>query len=416
MPTKLTDKTIAATIRLARETGETSVVYDAIAPGLHIYAGKKRATWQVVHRVDGKQRRLRIGHYPSMPLAEARAEAVRIQEAAWMGRDIQTEREQERREAERQAERQRTMRLAAVVDEHIARVIEPKHKAAASTISMLHRDFTDLLGDRMIDEIKRLDVQRCIDKVVDRGSPSSAVRLLAHIKSFFSWAVDRGYIEQSPTIGMRTPQKKVMRDRVLDFLERRALWAALDKIDGRYAAAIRFLALTAARRGEVVAARWEHIDHDKRVWVIPAENSKNGMAHEIWLSDQSLEVIESVRATGARGPIVFGGSAKLPSWSHRKDQLDRLLPDIDPWTYHDLRRTAATGMAALGHTPEVVERVLNHKSRTAGAMAAVYQRFEYADEQRAAWADWGANLLNDLDDVRKVRRAGKRPVLRVVGE
>lgn len=65
---------------------------------------------------------------------------------------------------------------------------------------------------------------------------------------------------------------------------------------------------------------------------------------------------------------------------------------VAPWRIHDLRRTAATGMAALVHAPHVIEAVLNHTSGSRGGLVAVYQHYQYRTERRAALNDWGAHV------------------------
>ena len=73
------------------------------------------------------------------------------------------------------------------------------------------------------------------------------------------------------------------------------------------------------------------------------------------------------------------------------DDLDRVC-EIEPWTLHDLRRTFATNLAALGRPPHVVEKLLNHTSRTISGVAAVYNRHAYMDEMRAAIGAWEKRL------------------------
>jgi integrase len=68
---------------------------------------------------------------------------------------------------------------------------------------------------------------------------------------------------------------------------------------------------------------------------------------------------------------------------------------VPPWTIHDLRRTAATGMARLRIAPHVVDKILNHVSGSISGVAAVYNRFEYGDERRAALEAWG-RYIGDL--------------------
>jgi len=81
-------------------------------------------------------------------------------------------------------------------------------------------------------------------------------------------------------------------------------------------------------------------------------------------------------------PISGYGGAKL--------KLDELLKLGKPWRGHDLRRTAASGMASLGFLPHIIERVLNHTSGATGGLIGVYQRYEYAEERKKALHSWGS--------------------------
>lgn len=68
--------------------------------------------------------------------------------------------------------------------------------------------------------------------------------------------------------------------------------------------------------------------------------------------------------------------------------------EIEPWVLHDLRRAATTAMARLGIAPHVADRVLNHQAGTIRGVAAVYNRFEYLAERKAALEAWGRFVQN----------------------
>jgi integrase len=177
----------------------------------------------------------------------------------------------------------------------------------------------------------------------------------------------------------------------------------------------KLLLLTAQRRDEVGGARWPEIDLDKRLWTIPRERAKNDRAHEVHLSELALEILSELpkisrsRADGAGSepsPYLFTTSGERPvsGFSKAKERLDghmlNLLrvelgqagrdPDaaIEPWILHDLRRTAATGMARLNIAPHVVDRILNHVSGTIRGVAAVYNRHAYLEERKSALEAW----------------------------
>lgn len=157
----------------------------------------------------------------------------------------------------------------------------------------------------------------------------------------------------------------------------------------------------------------------RRLWTMPREKAKNNRAHEIQLSDAAIEVLQSIPRLDAALVFTTTGTRPVSGFSKARGRIDaamikarrrslglpeddrayrkaigvatdKPLPvEIEPWTLHDLRRTAATGMARLNIAPHVVDKVLNHVSGTIRGVAAVYNRFEYLEERRAALEAWG---------------------------
>lgn len=154
---------------------------------------------------------------------------------------------------------------------------------------------------------------------------------------------------------------------------------------------------------------WIEIDTGAKQWVIPRERSKNGLAHTVPLSDTALAILNSLpRVVSAKELIFTSTGATAPSgFSRAKRRLDtemvrleaeragqegRAPVPIPHWTFHDLRRTAASGMAGLGQPVHVVEALLNHRSGTIRGVAAVYNRYDYWREKRAALDAWADRL------------------------
>ena len=87
----------------------------------------------------------------------------------------------------------------------------------------------------------------------------------------------------------------------------------------------------------------------------------------------------------------------ISGYSKAKARLDERMGDhlgnrFKPWRVHELRRTAAGGMAALGFQPHVIERLLNHMSGSQGGLVGLYQRYEYLEERKKALHAWGARM------------------------
>jgi integrase len=245
---------------------------------------------------------------------------------------------------------------------------------------------------RIIHDIERRHIRELVENVaVDR--PVLANRTLAHLSKFFNWLCERDVIKASPCAGVKPPAKEQARDRVLDDAEVKALWRACDGIGGAAGSAVKLMLLTGQRCGEVVGMRRSEISGD--VWTLPPERTKNKQRHEVPLSAQALAVIEAI--PGVDGDYLFTSSEtrRLGNMAPAKTALDTQMKPKAPWVLHDLRRTAASGMAALGVKLPVIEKVLNHMSGSFKGIVGVYQRHEYAAEKREALQRW-ANHVDGL--------------------
>jgi len=160
--------------------------------------------------------------------------------------------------------------------------------------------------------------------------------------------------------------------------------------------------LTGQRLREVAEARWSEIDFEGEVWTLPKERSKNGVEHKVPLSQAALRMLGALpRFEAKRHSEGFlftlnGRSAVTAFWAARMNFNKAILVARGEapahWTWHDLRRTSASGMAGLGIAPHVVEAVLNHKSGSIKGVAAVYNRYSYSAEKRAALEAWSRYL------------------------
>jgi len=244
-------------------------------------------------------------------------------------------------------------------------------------------------------DVKKKDVAELLDQVLGRGSEIMANRTLALISVIFNFAIEREIVEYSPVTGVRRPAPERRRDRVLSEGEIRKLWEALELEHLTISGLFRFLLLTAQRNEETRLARWEHLQDG--VWHIPGENTKNGRDHSVALSPQALAVLEPLRngksewvfaspSSRSKGPILWV--------SHACIRLkERCEFDFRP---HDLRRTAASGMASLGTARETLSKILNHKSAD-GSVTAIYDRYDREAEMRRALFAWGSKLEGILD-------------------
>ena len=242
-----------------------------------------------------------------------------------------------------------------------------------------------------------------LDEIVDRGAPIVANRTLAVFRRLCNWAVERGVVDASPCDKIKVPAAEESRDRVLSDDEVRLAWTAFERLGWPFGQIAQLLLLTGARRDEIASGRWSEIDLEAKTWTIAKERSKNGVAHEIPLSDAAIAILKQLPRIGDRkDALIFSttGLTAVSGFSRAKDAIDNVILAArgaevgapDRWTFHDLRRTAASGMAGLGIAPHVVEVVLNHRSGTIKGVAAVYNRYSYATEKRQALDAWARRL------------------------
>ncbi len=181
------------------------------------------------------------------------------------------------------------------------------------------------------------------------------------------------------------------RERVLTNAELAALWRALPA--DHFGDIVRLLILTGQRREEIGGLRWSEVDLDRGLIVLPPERTKNKRTHELPLSPQVRAILEGQPQRKDRNLIFGHGAGSFAGWNNCKKRLDRAVgKTVGPWRLHDLRRTAATGMAELGILPHIIEAVLNHVSGHKGGVAGIYNRARYEGEMRDALQKWANHV------------------------
>jgi integrase len=391
-------------------------LWDSKVPGfgVRIYpTGKRMYVFQYRTR-DRQQRRVAIGLHGPLTVETAREAASDLYEAVRKGRDP--------------AEEQKTIarrvpdKIEIVVDEFIHRYLAGKERAPsyiADTRAIFANHVLPRWRGREIKTVTRRDVIELLDAIVDEGKPVAANRTLAAIRKLFNWAVQRGIIEASPVALVEMPGPERKRERTLAADEIRALWTAAGELGYPFGHFFQMALTTGQRREEVARMRGADIDEAERIWTLSSEMTKAGRAHVVPLSPVALNILGEAK-DWARALLVNGedavpatyafttrGDRPISGYSKAKARLDRVvtaarseegLPDLEPWTIHDLRRTVGTGLGKLGISRFIIARILNHADRT---VTGIYDRHEYLDEKRHAldaWATYLANLIAPLGD------------------
>jgi integrase len=395
----------------ALKPGETRVeVSDGAAGGLFLVvqpSGLKSWAFRYRSPVDGRARKLTIGSYPAFGLADARDEAAEAARSVKRGVDPADARKAVKAKAADTSDL-----VDRLLDDFITRHVDAKLRPSSATEAkrLIGTIVRPAWGARKIQSLTRRDVVALLDEIVDRGAPVTANRVLALVRKFGNWCVERSIVDVSPVAGVKAPSEEVSRDRILSDEEIRWLWMATEPA-GPFNAVVRLLLLTGQRRSEVSGLTDGELElGDAPIWSIPATRTKNSRAHTVPLSSIAREVLATVpRIDGSGLLFTTDGRVPISGWSKGKAALDRRMLEvaqedaqergIDPaniqltdWRLHDLRRTAASGMARLGHPIHVVEAVLNHKSGVLSGVAAIYNRHDYLEEKRRALESWALSV------------------------
>jgi integrase len=406
-----------STVEAAQPGTTDRFFWDDRLPGFGVKVTPKgRRTYVVQYRPRGRTqtKRITLGPHGTLWTTErARESAQALLLRVQNGEDpIQTERAA-RAAADLASVKAAEERFDVVLDQFIERYAKPKNRRWQETHRVIAYDAVPAWRDRPVNSITRRDVLELIDDVGKR-SPSSARALYAQLRRMFGWCVERQLLANSPCNGMRGPPPVKSRDRWLNDYEVSLLWKALEILGGPFEPLFKLLLLTGQRREEVTGMRWQEVDLERAEWVIAKERCKNGSAHAVDLAPLAVEILSSVPRSNA---LVFTTTGATPLSNHSKyrqrllatmqalateEAFERGEPpaSIAPWTVHDLRRTAATGMASLGTPPHVVEAVLNHRSGARGGLVAVYQHYQHRAERRAALLSWADHVcgLRMLED------------------
>lgn len=361
-------------------------------------------SWALRYRYAGKPRKLTLGRWPVMGLADARGAASEAVEAVEHGDDPS---------AAKKATKAARLDVQLSERDKIKTLVKQYGKRHLSTLKSgetvkreLNRHVVAIWGERDVHDIVKRDVIDLLDGIADTGRVVTANRVRAYLNTFLNWCVERDILGQSPAMGVKAVARERSRERVLSDDEIRLFWQACDVEGQPWGHLGKMLLLTGQRLGEVVNMTDAEVTGD--LWHLASDRTKNGRAHDVPLSEAAQDVLGAVERVRGDAGYIFTttGRGALQGYHKGRNHIAKRMVEvaseergeaveIPHWTFHDLRRTAATGMARLGIPVRVTEAVLNHVSGTAGGIVSVYQRHDYADEKRDALDAW-ARLVSDL--------------------
>lgn len=445
-----------ASVRLTKQfiesrpvTGKQVAYPDAQIPGLELrVTAKGRKVWSLRYRTrEGLQRRMTLGVFPAVDLADARSAALTSLGSASGGHDPAAA----KRRAKAEAKAQPIKTFDDLADAYLkaceAGEWKPKGKRQRDRTIIGHRaqlrlHIRPVLGKERVEAITKAEVRNLLRKMVDAGIGAQTNRIQAVIRQCFAFAISEDRVAINPATGFAKFATETPRARVLLDVELKTLWAELVEptelrlpvregqdegtpvyVGRAMRIAVQLSMLLLQRRGEVAGMRLSELDLDQGTWLIPADRMKNGFPHMVPLPPRAVVLIGEALDLGLAGmtdeerreapndrpvfpsPRSAAKSVKPDSLTHAMVNIAAALK-ITNATPHDLRRTGSTLMTSerLGITPFIRSKVLGHRGDTGGGSAvsvAHYDANTYAADKRRALTAWEGLLLQVVGDKAK---------------
>ncbi|MFO9347315.1 tyrosine-type recombinase/integrase [Legionella qingyii] len=364
--------------------------------GIFVYpTGTK--TWVYRYKIDGKKDHITIGNYPSVSLADAKRQFMDLREIKRSGsnpKKIMITQKEER------------FTVKDLVTNWFDNYIKRHRKCPEQIEQLIKADIIPMLGNIEVEELKTKDITWSLDKIVNRGSPVHANKVLSALKQAFNYAVSRGELTVNQAANIRARDiggVEKPRERHLTLDEIKQLWQFLNNgkhgVSLQITNAIKILLLTGVRTGELRVAKWKEFDFENSLWTIPAANTKTGITMRVHLTEPVKSLFLELYHCNIGDYVISGADGINPISDRALPKAVNRLQErvgIEKWTAHDLRRTFATQLGeTLNIDPVVIEKCLGHKMPK---IMATYNKNEMLPQRKDAlekWSDYIMNLVSE---------------------
>lgn len=360
---------------------------DAVANGLFLDITTTGAkSWWYRYSLNGKQERLVIGRYPDLSLKEARQ--IRDESASLVAKGISPKPNKNK---------VTSILFSDYGERYLNEVIKKERKDPYNMILCLNNDIYPMMGSIALDQVSIEDIRRTIWRKKEQGYDAAANQVRGLLKRMFDYAMTLGLVPFNPVLAIpsRHVHKAKPRERYLSTNEIRIYYTTLlnSRIYRPRKLGLLLSLLTLVRKSELLKAKWEYIDFDKRVWLIPETKADSATGHSremvVYMSDQVIEIFKDLKTIAGDEPYVFVGRKSGTHISHNAfntaQKMALSLTEIPDFTVHDLRRTASTHLNEQGFNSDAIEACLNHTMR---GVRGVYNKAKYEKERKDIMKKW----------------------------
>lgn len=415
-------------LRALKPTGKIYKVADQ--QGLYVAVTRTGVvSFRFDYRVNGRRETLVIGKYDptvgakkpreldeldygmSLSLAEARLLMTRAH------RSIEQGESPSRSKVEKRTEAADALTFGSWAEKYFAEA-DLAESTKAMRKSVYDRNLADEFGRLKLEEITPVRLMARCEKIKERGAAAPAVHAREIVLQVFRFVQARGLKIDNPAESIRPSAIATFkaRDRALTPAEIHTFFKALEQTAtmSTLRLAVKFMLLTLVRKTEFIEAKWDEVNFETAIWTIPKDRMKAGRPHNVYLSQQALDILVAFKTCFSASSYLHPGryETELPISSATLNRvIDATVKvvhdrgeDFDPFTVHDLRRTASTLLHEAGFNSDWIEKCLAHEQR---GVRAIYNKAEYAEQRRAmlqAWADMLDAWIKNSASVVPIRR------------
>jgi len=381
-------------IRLAKARDKEYSLADGKGLYLRIKPiGSKTWLFNYTRPITKKRSNLGLGNYPDLTLADARIKAKELRHALAKGIDPQ----EYRRSIDKKANEAYANTLQKVTNKWLSL---KKEKVSTSyyqkIVDRLDKYILPKLGNIPIHQIKPVDAIQVISPIADAGKLETVKKLCRWLNEIMIYALNTGLIDINAlsTISKAFSSPKVTNLPTLKPAELPELMQTLNRANIKLVTRclIEWQLHTMVRPGEAAGTRWDEIDTEAGLWIIPKERMKTNRPHNVPLTAQSLNILEIIEPI-SKGRVFVFPSDRNPKSSANSQSANRALARMGfkgRLVSHGLRALASTTLNEEGFEADVVEAALAHIDKN--AIRAVYNRSDYLAKRKEMMQWWSTHI------------------------